>query len=119
MSDDPTEAARAAILTAMQDASGDATGHGTIRLRGSGGGASVPSAGSMSGTVGTVGHGRIRLLSGGDVAALSAAPPEPVGHGAIHLGRRPDTAVAQLFADASAAAKDDIIAVLTTGGREG
>lgn len=116
MPDDPTEAAAAAILLAMQGASGDATGHGRIRLRGSDRDASAPSARSVSGTVG---HGRIRLLGSDDVAMVSAPAAETVGHGTIHLGRRPNAAVAQLFADASTAAKDDIIAVLTTGGREG
>lgn len=67
----------------------------------------------------SVGHGRIRLLGSSDVAALSAPPPEPVGHGSIHLGRRPDAAVAQLFAQSATAARDDILSVLATGGREG
>lgn len=67
----------------------------------------------------SVGHGRIRLLGSNDVAAISAPPPEPVGHGSIHLGRRPDDAVAQLFAQSATAARDDILGVLATGGREG
>jgi hypothetical protein len=65
----------------------------------------------------SVGHGTIRLLGRNDVP-LVVARPERVGHGAIHLGRRPDEAVANLFAASAAAAKDDIISVLVTGGRQ-
>jgi len=92
------------------------TTNGRIRLRTSSG---FGSAASRSGATGTVGHGTIRLLGRDDVAMVAAGPPETVGHGTIHLGRRPNTAVAQLFADATTAAKDDIISVLVNGGREG
>jgi hypothetical protein len=65
----------------------------------------------------SVGHGRIRLLGRGDVANVSAPPREAVGHGSIHLGRRPNVAVAQLFAASAEAAKDDIVSVLVSDGR--
>jgi hypothetical protein len=45
----------------------------------------------------SVGHGTIRLLARNDVP-LVMARPEPVGHGAIHVGRRPNAEVASLFA---------------------
>ena len=67
----------------------------------------------------SVGHGTIRLLGRNDVALVCAPPPEPVGHGSIHLGRRPNVAVANLFAASAATAKADIINVLVTGGRQG